>query len=225
MDNNDLVALALSIPAFVAGLTVHEFAHAWMANKLGDDTPRRMGRLTLDPFSHLDPLGSAVFFLSGLFGYIGIGWAKPVPFNPRNLRHPQRDRILIALAGPVSNLLQIPVWLLLLYLTRLALGPSLFKLGMPVSMAGALIEMLAMGVLINLVLAAFNMIPLPPLDGHYVLEGLGPPAVADFYNTIRPFSCLILLVAINLPGDPLGTALGPIIGAGATAIGLALGVS
>jgi len=192
-DFDRIFSLLLAIPAFVAALTVHEFAHAWMAVRLGDDTPRRMGRLTLDPLSHLDPIGSLVFLMSALSGF-GFGWAKPVPFNPRNLDHPRRDAMLIAVAGPVSNLLQIPIWLFLLWIFRLAAGAVMpaFQ-GAPDSLMQAGLMLLVQGVIINMMLAAFNMIPIPPLDGHYILEGLGPPAVTDFFNTIRPYSFLILM--------------------------------
>src|SRR5947207_1684668 len=114
LDPGRLFFMLLDLPAFVAALTVHEFAHAWMANRLGDDTPRRMGRLTLDPLAHLDPIGSLFWVVAALSGFPLLAWAKPVPFNPRNLSQPRRDAILIAIAGPCSNLLQIPIWLLAL---------------------------------------------------------------------------------------------------------------
>jgi Zn-dependent protease len=202
----------------VAGLTIHEFAHAWMGNRLGDDTARRMGRVTLDPMAHIDPFG-AIFFLLAWFSGFGIGWAKPVPFNPRNLENPRRDAVLIAIAGPVSNLLQVPFWLLGLWLVRLAaehFGPGIdfdFVKGVvnrapdAGSVYSLLASVFATGVVINIMLAAFNMIPIPPLDGHYVLEGLGPPFVTDFYNSIRPFAFILLIVLVQTPF--IGAALLP----------------
>ena len=196
IDSDRIFSLLLSIPAFIAALTVHEFAHAWAAVRLGDDTPRRMGRLTLDPLAHLDPFGSLAFLISALSGF-GIGWAKPVPFNPRNLEHPRRDGMLIAVAGPVSNLLQIPIWLFFLWIFHLIAGSVSPSFGsVPDSVMEAAMTMLATGVIINMLLAAFNMIPIPPLDGHYILEGLGPPFVTEFFNTIRPYSMLILLAVM-----------------------------
>ncbi len=223
MDSQRLLNLLVAIPAFVAALTVHEFAHAWMGNRLGDDTARRMGRLTLDPLKHLDPFGSLMFVMGALYGYF-FGWAKPVPFSPRNLSHPRRDSMLIAVAGPISNLLQLPVWLLLLWIG----GRVADRFGNPETKYDALsllighaqsldpmvmiLGMLMFGVVINLTIAAFNMIPLPPLDGHYVLEGLGPPAITEFFDMIRPFSFMILLVLINLPQpfNILSSVLGPV---------------
>jgi len=200
--------LILALPAFVAGLTLHEFAHAWMGNRLGDDTARRLGRVSLDPMVHIDPFGAIFFVISSLVGF-GIGWAKPVPFNPRNLENPRRDSILIAIAGPISNLIQVPFWILGLWIV----GQLAERSGVVVDLnfiknmsAGGqegmiysvLATVFAMGVLINIMLAAFNMIPIPPLDGHYVLEGLGPPAITDFFNSIRPFSFILLIVLMQL---------------------------
>lgn len=222
MDSDRILNLVLSIPAFVAALTIHEFAHAWMAVRLGDDTPRRLGRLTLDPLAHLDPFGSIMFLLSSLSGF-GIGWAKPVPFNPRNLSHPRRDAIWIAVAGPISNLLQVPIWLGLLWLfsmvaqrTGLLLDPH------PMSFAALGIRVLAGGVVLNVLLAAFNMLPIPPLDGHYVLEGLGPPFIGELFNAIRPYSFIVLIMLLQLPGDPLGQAIAPFLDLAFSAVAFVL---
>src|SRR5688500_959010 len=106
-----LFYLLLLLPAFVTDLTVHEFASAAARYKRGDDTAERQGRLTLDPLAHLDPIGFLIIVFAVLFNLPLIGWAKPVPFNPRNLSHPRRDSILIAVAGPISNILQAICWL------------------------------------------------------------------------------------------------------------------
>lgn len=197
----------LALPAIIAGLTIHEFAHAWAADKLGDDTPRRMGRLTIDPLAHIDPIGAIFMALAWLSGF-GIGWAKPVPFNPRNLENPRRDAILIAIAGPISNLLQIPFWMALLWLAS-RFFPMTASLGEEAMSASYIVNrILAAGITTNLLLAAFNMLPIPPLDGHYVLEGLGPPYVAEFYNTIRPWSFFLLIVLLQTP--LIGMALRPV---------------
>ncbi len=202
-----IFSLFLFIPAFVAALTVHEFAHAWAGNRLGDDTARREGRLTLDPVAHLDPFGCLIMVYAVLSNLPLMGWARPVPFDPRNLRNPRRDGMLIALAGPISNLMQVPIWLFLLWIFQLfakRFDPGFARAtlqglkGAPdtSSLASILAVMLAMGVIINISLAAFNMIPIPPLDGHYVLEALGPPAVTDLFNAIRPWSFIILYVLL-----------------------------
>jgi len=224
MDLSNLFNLLIAIPAFVAALTVHEFAHAWAGTRLGDDLAKREGRLTLDPLKHLDPIGSLVFAIGALspFGAL-IGWAKPVPFNPRNFNNPRRDAMFVALAGPISNILQVPVWLFLTWLaSRLLPGDAarvaLSMMGMDAydgnrfAPGPLIIQILMMGVTVNLTIAAFNMIPLPPLDGHWVLEYLGPESVSRFYDSIRPFSFIILLVLINLPApfNILRTVIGPI---------------
>ena len=192
----NIFRLLLSIPAFVIAFTIHEFAHAWSADRLGDDTPRRLGRLTLDPLAHLDPFGSIMFVLTRLVGF-GLGWAKPVPFSPRNLGHPRRDVMLIAVAGPISNLLQVPVWVALLFGFRVLAQHFGWDNGLvsgnQFAPAALITAMLMQGVIINLVLAAFNMLPFPPLDGHYVLEGLGPPFIADLFQAMRPYSFMLLM--------------------------------
>lgn len=191
-----ILNLLLSLPAFVIAFTIHEFAHAFAADRLGDDTPRRLGRLTLDPLAHLDPFGSIMFVLTALVGF-GLGWAKPVPFSPRNLGHPRRDVMLIAVAGPLSNLLQVPIWVALLFGFRLLTQHFGWDTGIlsgnALAPAALIMAMLKLGVLVNIVLAAFNMLPFPPLDGHYVLEGLGPPFVADLFQAIRPYSFMLLM--------------------------------
>jgi Zn-dependent protease len=205
MDNlpEKLFALILSLPAFVAALTVHEFAHAWTADRLGDDTPRRMGRVTLDPMAHLDPIGSLMFVVTRLAGW-GIGWAKPVPVNPRNFKHPHRDDVLVSIAGPVSNLLQVPFWLGALYLLRVVAQsqgePFSYETVFDVILGrgdvfapfSIIATVLAAGVWVNILLAAFNMIPIPPLDGHWILQALFPP-IRPFFESIYPFSFMILL--------------------------------
>jgi Zn-dependent protease len=196
--------LILAIPAFVIALTIHEFAHAWMATRQGDDLAKRQGRLTLDPMAHLDPFGSLMFLISSLVGF-GIGWAKPVPFDPRNLKNPRRDSMLIAVAGPVSNLLQVPFWMAGLWVLSAFMQPQdrffpyavlSFFFGQPLGEMSLPVVMgivMANGILINVMLAAFNMLPFPPLDGHYILEGLSPPFIADFFESIRPYGFMILI--------------------------------
>lgn len=208
----NLIYLFLVMPAYVTGFTIHEFAHAWAGTKLGDDTARRQGRLTLDPMAHLDPVGFLIIVVAILFGLPLIGWAKPVPFNPRNLSNPRRDSILIAIAGPISNIIQAGCWLLTLIIFRLIAerygvqfsvdsiiriverDPSVIN-----STPHVVAAIITSGVLLNILMAVFNMIPIPPLDGHWVLEGLGPPFISDFYDSIRPFSFFILIILINTP--------------------------
>jgi len=167
---DDLLRLAIWVPVFVLAISIHEAAHAWAAWRLGDPTAVVQGRLTLNPKAHLDPLGTIAFVLAALTG-VGFGWAKPVPVNPYNLRNPNRDMALIAAAGPASNVLQALFWTAVL-----AFFASLFTL-FPGALRYALDPILEFvsriciaGVFVNLGLAAFNLIPLPPLDGSRILR-------------------------------------------------------
>ncbi|MFZ5432551.1 MAG: site-2 protease family protein [Calditrichota bacterium] len=173
------------IPGFLFGLTLHEFSHAWAATRLGDPTARRLGRLSLNPLAHLDLFGSLALI------FIGFGWAKPVPVDPNYLRSPRRDMALIAAAGPVSNLL---IAIVLAALARLALVGSNAIEG-SVS-TGILI--LVQAVWINIVLAIFNLIPLPPLDGSRVLAGIVPETWNHGYEQVERFGPMILFGVIIL---------------------------
>ncbi|HOQ89147.1 MAG TPA: site-2 protease family protein [Candidatus Hydrogenedentes bacterium] len=177
----------------VFSLCVHEAAHAGMANRLGDPTARLMGRLTLNPIAHADLLGTVILPLFAMFSGISVlfGWAKPVPVNPSNLRDRKRGPMMVALAGPLSNLaIAICVALLLRAMATLfgAMEPDVRLL-----LAIKIIEGL---MFINLVLMIFNLIPLPPLDGYSVLEYFLPYEWAKKFEQIGPYSTLILLVLV-----------------------------
>jgi Zn-dependent protease len=193
----DPIAFLLLLPPLLFALTVHEWSHGYTALRLGDPTARLLGRLTLNPLAHLDPIGSLLMLLPPHFG-----WAKPVPVDPRYLRHPRRDLMWIALAGPFSNLVLAVVFGALLQgLARsgmLAAHPRL-------DAAGAPAVMLQLGVQINLVLMAFNLIPIFPLDGSRVLSGLLSPALAERYRAMEPVGPFLLL-ALVLVGPLLGVS-------------------
>ncbi len=182
--------LLLIILVLLFSLTIHELAHAWTANRLGDPTARRLGRLSLNPVVHIDPIGillPLVLIATGA-GMI-IGWAKPVPVNPRNLKNYRRDFLVIAAAGPASNVLLATAASLLM-----RVGPA--GVALPGGVAAALFAVIQ----INLWLAVVNMIPVPPLDGGNILGGLLPGPLADAYDRVlRPYGFLILL-ALMLTG-------------------------
>lgn len=170
----------------IFAITVHEVSHGWVANRLGDPTARMLGRLTLNPVKHIDPLGSilvpGILLLAG--GFI-FGWAKPVPITTQNLRNPRRDMVIVALAGPVSNLVMALLWALL------ARGIILLENNLP--LAAPLTYMCLAGIAINLALAVLNLLPIPPLDGGRVLSNLLPPRMSAKLDRIEPYGIFILL--------------------------------
>lgn len=173
----------------VFAITVHEVAHGWVAKKYGDNTASALGRLTLNPVKHIDLVGTLI--LPGLLlitftGFI-FGWAKPVPVDLRNFKNPNRDMAIVALAGPVSNLLMAIIWALIV---RLALNIDLEFLSKP------LYEMGKAGIHINLILALINLIPIPPLDGSRIVTGILPHRLAWQYNRLERFGFVFLLVLL-----------------------------
>jgi Zn-dependent protease len=179
--------LVNALPLLFA-ITVHEAAHGYAARRLGDETAYRMGRLTLNPLRHIDPIGTLLmpamlfFATSGAFAF---GYAKPVPVNFDRLRNPRRDMVLVALAGPASNFVQAILWtLFLVALLGFGVQERFF------------VEMAKSGMRWNLVMWAFNLFPLPPLDGGRVLAGLVPPRVATLLDRIEPFGFYIVMALV-----------------------------
>lgn len=168
--------------AFVIGITVHEFSHAWSALMLGDDTAERQGRVTLNPLSHLDPIGSiGILFL--VIGGFGLGWGRPVPINPSRLRGHQRGFGLTAIAGPLSNLLLAVIFVIPLRFGHLEAGSAAYVV-------------LRQIVLINMLLASFNLIPIPPLDGHKILTGILPRFWTPYLAPLEQYGVVVLIVLI-----------------------------
>jgi len=174
----------------VPAIVLHEYAHGWAANQLGDSTARLSGRLTLNPIKHIDPVGSILVPGLLLFAYLSnmthslflFGWAKPVPVNFSKLDHPKRDMMLVAIAGPVVNIA-------LAFILANVIRPGLFI---------SHDKILRWAMEMNLILAVFNMIPIPPLDGSRVVSGLLPDRLAYQYNRLEPWGIFIVLLAVNL---------------------------
>lgn len=181
----DPLAAAIGLGVLLISLTIHEAAHAWSADQLGDPTARMLGRVSLNPLVHIDWIGTVLLPMISFFsGLPLIGWAKPVPVNLHNFRHPRRDFMIVAAAGPISNLLQAFVAAAVL---RFALGSL-----SPGDEITPLIRALLLAMQVNLLLAFFNLIPVPPLDGGNVLLGLLPERLAATYGQIRQYGFLVL---------------------------------
>ncbi|HEY7671392.1 MAG TPA: site-2 protease family protein [Gammaproteobacteria bacterium] len=196
MQGLDLMDLALKAIAFVVpavfAITVHEVSHGWTAKQLGDPTAHLAGRLTLNPIKHIDPIGTVLVPI-GLYlltnGQMAFGWAKPVPVNFLRLRNPRRDMVVVAAAGPLSNLAMALGWAVIASLV--------IQFGLLTTLPGLVVAYMAQaGILINVLLAVFNMIPIPPLDGGRVLAGLLPPQGAAILARIEPFGFVIVLVLV-----------------------------
>ena len=187
MDPNRIKYIVLSFPVLLLAFCVHEFMHAWVALKQGDDTAYMLGRVTLDPRAHIDPIGSILFPLFGAFtGAPIIGWARPTPTNPRKYRHYKRGDILVSLAGVVGNL-----GLMVLFALLHVAGALAWRTwGSPV--LATTDEMMRIGVTINFFLIVFNLLPVPPLDGSHVLYHLLPTSLAQAYRQIYPYGFVIL---------------------------------
>ena len=185
----DIAQIFIAFVVLLFSLTVHEMAHAWTADRLGDPTARLLGRVSLNPIVHADLIGTVLFPLMAMVSGVPlIGWAKPVPVNTRHLRRPRRDYMFVAAAGPASNL-------------AMAIGAALLLRMLPVSpvtlgepnVSAPVASLLGQALRLNVLLAVFNMIPIPPLDGGNVLSGLLPPRIAFRFNAvIRPYGFLLL---------------------------------
>ncbi len=205
----DIGTAVIQFAVLLFSLSVHEASHAWTADRFGDYTARYLGRVSLNPMAHIDPIGTILFPILQFFTNLPlIGWAKPVPINAVHLRNPRRDQIFISLAGPASNLLAGSVSFVLLAVLKL-LSPqaSGFLMNMIVNMTvphqksllAPIVGILLFSLIINFALALFNFIPVPPLDGHWMLYGLLPYNAAKSLERISPYG-FILLYALMFMG-------------------------
>lgn len=197
--------LSAAIIPVLFGISLHEVAHGWAARHYGDRTAELLGRLTLNPLKHIDPVGTVLVpIVLTLLSLPPFGWAKPVPVNARNLRHPKRDMVAVAVAGPASNLVMALLWAVVFALVLQWQAPQ----------AGArqfLISMAQFGIQFNVLLAIFNLMPIPPLDGGRVLRGLAPDPLANRLDAMEPYGLILVmgLLAVGL----LGSVMAPLVAA------------
>lgn len=195
-----LKSLAIYFVPLLLGIVCHEVAHGWVAYRLGDPTAKNLGRLTLNPVRHFDPAGAIIFLLTTLFGPFVLGWAKPVPIHPAYFKNPSRGMALVSMAGPATNLLLAVIFAFLLkgliVLLEQQENPGSTFLLFPLAL------ICKAGVDVNIILAVFNLLPIPPLDGSKIVAWLLPEALADKYLALERygFLILVLLLATGLVG-------------------------
>ncbi len=182
--------IAIAILPILFAIVVHEVSHGWVAKKLGDNTAFMLGRLTLNPFKHIDPVGTVLVpLLSLVFFKFIFGWAKPVPVDWRNLHNPRRDMVFVAAAGPAANLLMAIGWGFIIHIAAL-LPNSLLIIKEPIIFMGAI------GIFANIILMVFNLLPIPPLDGGRVAVGLLPPRFSYLLSQVEPYGLIIIVLLL-----------------------------
>lgn len=196
-------SLIIQVVVLLYSVIVHEYAHGWMAGRHGDDTAKVMGRLTFNPLSHIDPVGTILLPALAILTQAPIfGWAKPVPVNPYNLNNPQKDMIWVALAGPLSNILLAVCAAFLMWFIRTYSVLPLF-------VSSGVYGILKLILVINVILPVFNLFPVPPLDGSKVVMGILPREAAYRYSMIEPYGFIIIIMM--LATGMFSSILGPII--------------
>ncbi len=201
------------LPILLFSVVIHEISHGWMALRLGDTTARDMGRLTLNPIPHIDPIGSVLVPLFSLFvaGRVLIAWAKPVPVNPLNFSNVRRDDILVSVVGPLSNFaLSFVCTIIFIILKKVE---PLLPDSIPLLNEGLgfFVKMFSGGILLNIMLAVFNMLPIPPLDGSHVVASLLPDEMSAQYRSLGFFGIFIILMLMQW--HPFALFFGQVIGA------------
>lgn len=192
----NIVTLVISLFVLLFAITIHEAAHGWAAAKFGDYTAQSMGRVTLNPIAHIDPVGTVLLpIILVILRFPVFGWAKPVPVNPFNLRNPRRDGLWISAAGPASNILTAIIALLgIIFIKSIPLRAGSFGL----NFFQGLFLIFYQTAIINAYLAIFNIIPVPPLDGGGILMGLLSDKAAQKYDQIRPYGLIIVIALVTL---------------------------
>jgi Zn-dependent protease len=214
----DLGAIAFQAITFLFAISVHESAHAWMANRCGDPTAKMLGRVTLNPLKHIDPIGTVLLPAIALFSGFGFfGWAKPCPVTPQNFRDPVKDDIWTSVAGPLSNLLLVIASMVGLVVMSL-ISPTAHALIRSMSGEGPYVEstsfivpiviLLYTSLEMNVLLGIFNLIPVPPLDGSHVLRHLLPDSIRSVYDNVGMVGIILLFM---FGGRFLGTLMGPVL--------------
>ena len=204
-----LVQIVLLLPIFLLSLSFHEFSHGYVSYLLGDPTAKRQGRLTLNPLAHLDPMGTLVLIITRMFG-----WAKPVPIDPRHYKDRDKGIILVSIAGPAANFLLAIIFAILLRLifaryNLVMRGSGIFGPRDLSDIVGLVVTMIQTGVFLNIALAIFNLIPIPPLDGSKILRGILPRKYNSIFDSLEGGAGMIILVLLLFTGV-LGRIIQPV---------------
>jgi Zn-dependent protease len=190
---NTLHTFSIVVIPLLLAITLHEAGHAWMAYHCGDDTAKSLGRITLNPIKHIDIIGTIILpsllILSG--APFVFGWAKPVPVNYHNLNNPRRDMALVAIAGPLANLLMLILWTVIIYFTPQSIDTNTLSVPLFIFQAAQY------GIIINIILMVLNMLPIPPLDGSKILASVLPQQQVKQYNKIAPYGLFILIALMT----------------------------